>query len=131
MNLVPWVLSKQPSTSIVLLPLEPDFSNMSDPSVVIELLGNNWRSDNNNNDNYRQIRSLHPPLQLPHLQTLARESQKDLNIPTRREEGDIHLLLLPQCHIIKYMIMADTREVHRLYKTRKFYSLRKYLMSRQ
>ena len=30
----------------VLLPLEPDFSNMSDPSVVIEPPGNNWRSDN-------------------------------------------------------------------------------------
>ena len=30
-----------------------------------------------------------------------------------------------------YMIMADTREVdvvHRLYRTRKFYSLRKYLV---
>ena len=33
---------------------------------------------------------LHPPLQLTHLQILARESQKDLNIPTRREKGDIH-----------------------------------------
>ena len=30
----------------VLLPLEPDFSNMSDPSVIIELPDNNWRSDN-------------------------------------------------------------------------------------
>ena len=30
----------------VLLPLEPDFSNMSDPSVVIEPPDNNWRSDN-------------------------------------------------------------------------------------
>ena len=28
---------------------------MSDSSVVIEPPGNNWRSDNNNNDNYRQI----------------------------------------------------------------------------
>ena len=50
---------------------------------------------------------LHP------LQHLARESQKDLNIPTKRGEEDIHLLLLilPQYHIIKYEIMADTREV--------------------
>ena len=31
---------------------------MSDPSVVIELPGNNWRSDNNNNDNYRQIHQI-------------------------------------------------------------------------
>ena len=47
--------SKQPGTPRVLLPLEPDFSNMSDPSVVIEPPGNNRRSDNNNNnDNYRQ-----------------------------------------------------------------------------
>ena len=46
--------SKQSSTSRILLPLEPDFSNMSDPSVVIEPPGNNWRSDNNN-ENYRQI----------------------------------------------------------------------------
>ena len=46
--------SKQSSISRILLPLEPDFSNMSDPSVVIEPPGNNWRSDNNN-DNYRQI----------------------------------------------------------------------------
>ena len=30
----------------VLLPLEPDFSNMSDPSVVIEPPDNNWRLDN-------------------------------------------------------------------------------------
>ena len=30
----------------VLLPLEPDFSNMSDPSIIIELPDNNWRSDN-------------------------------------------------------------------------------------
>ena len=28
------------------LPLETDFSNMSDPSVVIDLSDNNWRSDN-------------------------------------------------------------------------------------
>ena len=41
---------------------------------------------------------LHPPLQLLHLQTLERESWKDLNIPIRREEADIHLLLLPQYH---------------------------------
>ena len=46
--------SKQSSTSRILLRLEPDFSNMSNPSVVIEPPGNNWRSDNNN-DNYRQI----------------------------------------------------------------------------
>ena len=136
---------------------------MSDPSVVIEPPSNNWRSDNNNNnDNYRQIRlpslvkdprgisleknidtrrgedgdrPLHPPLQLTHLQTLARESLEDLNIPVRREEGDIHLLLsLPQYLIVRYVTMADTREidtVHRLYRTRKFYSLRKYLISRQ
>ena len=134
---------------------------MSNPSVVIEPPGNNWRSDNNN-DNYKfrlpslvrdpggisletnidQRRGgdgdqpLHPPLQLFHLPTLERESQKDLNIPIRREEGDIHLLLLPlpQYHIVKYMTMADTREVdtvHRPYRTCKFYSLRKYLMSRQ
>ena len=38
--------SNQPNSSRVLLLLEPDFSNMSDPSVVVELLGNNWRSDN-------------------------------------------------------------------------------------
>ena len=30
----------------VLLPLEPDFSNMSDPNVVIKPPDNNWRSDN-------------------------------------------------------------------------------------
>ena len=29
----------------VLLPLETDFSNMSDPSIIIEPPGNNWRSD--------------------------------------------------------------------------------------
>ena len=39
--------SKQQSTPRVLLPLEPDFSNMSNPSVVIEPPGNNWRFDNN------------------------------------------------------------------------------------
>ena len=80
-------------------------------------------------------RSLYPPLQHPHLQTPAKESKKDLNIHTRRGEGDIHLLfLLHQYHIIKYMIMADTREldtVYRLYRIRDIYSLRKYLMPRQ
>ena len=30
----------------VLLTLEPDFSNMSDPSIIIEPPDNNWRSDN-------------------------------------------------------------------------------------
>ena len=56
MNLIPWVLSSLVTNLVhtVLLPKEPDFSNMSDPSVVIELPGNNWRSDNNNNNN-RQI----------------------------------------------------------------------------
>ena len=32
------------SSSKILLPLEPDFSKMSDPSVVIEL-PNTWRSN--------------------------------------------------------------------------------------
>ena len=137
--------SKQPSSSRVLLPLEPDFSNMSDPSVAIELPSNNWRSDNyNNNENYRQNqtslsgrrskrdqsrekqrggdrdRPLHPPLQLIHLQTLARETLEDLNIPVRREEGDIHLLPLFQYVIVRYVTMADSREidtVHRLHRT--------------
>ena len=80
-------------------------------------------------------RPLHPPLQLINLQTLARESLEELNISVRREEGDIHLLLhLPQYLIVRFVIMADTREidtVHKLYRTRKFYSLRKYLISRQ
>ena len=34
------------SSNRVLLPLEPDFSNMSDSSVVIEPPDNNWKSDN-------------------------------------------------------------------------------------
>ena len=80
-------------------------------------------------------RSLHPSLQLSHLQTIARESLEDLNIPVRRKEGDIRLLLpLPQYLIVRYVTMADTREidtVHRLYRIRKFYRLRKYLISRQ
>ena len=38
--------NNQPSTSRVLLPLELDFSNMSDPSIVIEPPDNKWRSDN-------------------------------------------------------------------------------------
>ena len=37
---------KQQSTPRVLLSLELGFSNMSDPSVVIEPPGNNWRLDN-------------------------------------------------------------------------------------
>ena len=87
----------------VLLPLEPDFSNMSDPSVVIEPPVNNWRSDN---DKLHRLLSLdvflggislevnifprrggdvncplHPPLLGLHLQTLAKEAenQKDPN----------------------------------------------------
>ena len=55
---------------------------------------------------------LHPPLQLFHLHTLARDSLEDLNIPVKREEGDIHLLLpLPQYLVVRYMTMADTREI--------------------
>ena len=38
--------NNQTSSNRVLLLLEPDFSNMSDPSVVMEPPNNNWRSDN-------------------------------------------------------------------------------------
>ena len=118
----------------VLLPLEPDFSNMSDPRVVIEPPDNNWRSDNRQTlqtslsgriSRRDQSRSkhkskkrrrcrypLHPLLGL-HLQTLPKEvaSQKDPNIFTRKGEEDKHLLLLLHYLIISPMIMADTKEV--------------------
>ena len=38
--------NNQASSKRVLLPLEPDFSNMSNPSVIVEPPDNNWRSDN-------------------------------------------------------------------------------------
>ena len=131
----------------VLLPLERDFSNMSDPSIIIEPPDNNWRSDL---DFHRLPsldvfpggislevnisprrggdvdRLLRPPLLGLHLQTLAKEaeSKKDPNILIRREE-DIHLLLSHYL-IISPMIMADTKEidiVRRLYRIRVCYSL--------
>ena len=37
---------QNPPNNGVLLPQEPDFSNMSDPSIIIEPPDNNWRSDN-------------------------------------------------------------------------------------
>ena len=47
--------NNQANAKRVLLPLEPDFSNMSDPSVIVEPLNNNWRSDN---------RQAHSPLDI-------------------------------------------------------------------
>ena len=38
--------NNQSNAKRVLLPLEPDFSNMSDPSVILEPPNNDWRSDN-------------------------------------------------------------------------------------
>ena len=48
-ELMPWAWftnNTVKNSKRVLLPLEPDFSNMSDLSVVIEPPDNNWRSDN-------------------------------------------------------------------------------------
>ena len=141
--------SKQPSTPRVLRPLEPDLCNMSDPSIVIEPPGNNWRSDNNK---YRQIqtslsgrRSSRDQCRDKHrskkrrrwrsASTSSSSTSSSSDSRQRKSKRSKHrLLLLPQYHIVRYMTMADTREVatgHRLYRTRKFYSLRKYLMSRQ
>ena len=44
-----------PTTKRVLLPLEPDFSNMSNPSIVIEPPNINWRSDNRQVSQSRRI----------------------------------------------------------------------------
>ena len=38
--------NNQSNVKRVLLPLEPDFSNMSNPSVILEPPNNDWRSDN-------------------------------------------------------------------------------------
>ena len=83
----------------VLLPLEPDFSNMSDPSVVIELPDNleigqqtdfpvvifpegiSLERKHKSMKRRRRRRSgdvdrlLHPPLLGVHLQTLAKEEE--------------------------------------------------------
>ena len=123
-RLMPWAWSTNNNSKRVLLPLEPDFSNTSDPSVVIEPPDNSWTTDKlyrlpsldvfpggislEVNINPRRggdvDRPLHPPLLGLHLQTLAKEaeSQKDPNILTRKGE-DIHLLLL-HCLIISPMI---------------------------
>ena len=124
---------------------------MSDPSIIIEPPDNNWRSDNRQvsqtslsgcisrrdqskvNISPRRGGDVDPLLHLPlvglHLQTLTKEaeSQKDPTILIRREEEDIHfLLLLPHYLIISPMIMADTKEVdivRRLYRIQVCYSL--------
>ena len=55
---------------------------------------------------------LHHPSHPIHLLTLQRESLGDGNIPIKREEGDIHLLLpLRQYPIVEFVTMADTREI--------------------
>ena len=141
--------NNQSNAKRVLLPLEPDFSNMSNPSVILEPPNNDWRSDNRQaqtplsghmsrrdqlklNIEVRRggdvDRLLHPLLDLYPL-TLAKtaEDRKDQNILIRREKEDIHLLLLPHL-TVNYMTMADTKGldiVHRLYRIRIFYSLRK------
>ena len=57
-------------------------------------------------------RPLHHPSHPIHLLTLQRESLGDRNIPIKREEGDIHLLLpLRQYPIVEFVTMADTREI--------------------
>ena len=99
--------SKQQSTPRLLLPMEPGFSNMPNPSVVIT---GGWTTS----DNIRHLslvgdpagislkkeidirrgrdedRPLHHPSYPIHLLTLQRESLGDQNIPIKREEGDIH-----------------------------------------
>ena len=140
--------NNQASSKRVLLPLEPDFSDMSDPSVIVEPPDNNWRSHNRQaqtslcgifpggislkvNINLRRggdvDRLLHPPLQDLTL-TREAEDQKDPKILTRREE-DIHLLLpLLLYLIINHMIMANTKGVdivRRLHRILVYYSLRK------
>ena len=135
--------NKQPSTSGVLLPLEPDFSN-------------------NNNDNYRQIqtflsgqrsrrdhsRDKHRSKKRRRWRSAStsssatsspsdsrkRKSKRSKHSHKKSRRRYTSPSSLPQYHIIMYMTMADTKEVdtaHRLYRTRKFYSLRKGLLSRQ
>ena len=134
----------------VLLPLELNFSNLSDPNVVIEPPDNNWRSDNRQiyrlpsldvfpggisleiNINPRRGGDVDCPLYLPLLGLLLQakeaESQNDPNILTRKGEEDMHLLVLLHYLLISPMIMADTKEVdivHWLHRIRVCYSLRK------
>ena len=138
--------NNQSNVKRVLLPLEPDFSNMSDPSVILEQPNNGWRSDNRqaqtplsghirrdqSKSKYtskKRRRRLYPPLLDLYLLTLAKraEDRKDQNILIKREEENIHLLLLPHL-TVSHMTMADTKGldiVHRLYRIRIFYSLRK------
>ena len=142
--------SKQQSTPRVLLPLELDFSKMSDPSVVIEPLGNNWRLDNNgqyqtslsgrrsrrdqsrerNRHNKRRRRRSSSSSSFSSYSSpdSPRESLGDRNIPIKRE-GDIHVLLpLRQYPIVEFVTMADTREIDTV--LRLSHSLRRYLISR-
>ena len=142
--------NNQSNAKRVLVPLEPDFSNMSNPSVILEPPNNNWRSNNrqaqtpvsrhmsrrdqsktkHRSKKRRRRRSSSTSSSSRSILTLAKraEDQKDQNILIRREKEDIHLLLLLPRLTVTYMTMADTKGldiVHRLYRIRIFYSLRK------
>ena len=136
--------SNSASSKRVLLPLEPDFSNMSwncptttgdrTTDKLLRLLsldafpgGISLEININLRRGGDLDRCLHPPLPGLHLQTLAKEaaSQKDPNFLTRKGEEDIHLLLLLYL-IISHMIMADTQEidiVRRLHRILAYYNL--------
>ena len=144
--------TNNPATSKrVLLPLEPDFSSMSDPSVILEPPNNNWRSDNRQAQTFLsgrisrrdQSRNKHKSKKRRRCRSSSTSScsrsassdfhkrsrkSKDPNIPTRRGEEDIHLLFLLLLYlIISHMIIADTKVdiVRRLHRILAYYSLQK------
>ena len=124
------------ATKRALLPLEPDFSQISDPSIVIALLSNTWVSDNRHTSTRHSRRNLPkdkhktkkredtdyllPPLLDP-LQLLTREAEgpRGQIIHTKGEEGvrSRHFLLR---QIIPFMIMEDIKEQEYLRRLQKF-----------
>ena len=143
------------SSKGVLLPLEPGFNSMSDPSFVVEPPDNNWRSvdrqvsqtflsrrisrkDQSRNihksKKRRRRRSSSTSSSLRSVSSdsrkRSRKSKRSKHSHKKRRKRYVHLLLhlLLYYLIISPMIMADKKEVdkvRRLHRILVYYSMRK------
>ena len=122
------------TTKRVLLPLEPDFSNMSDPSIVIELPSISWRLDNRMTSQTRcssrrdQTKRKHKSRKRRRHRLSSSSSSRSFSSDShkccRRSKGlnslirgeDDQHLLLPLI-----MITADIKEVDKLCRLQRYH----------
>ena len=134
------MLANEPQNSFtskrVLLPLEPDFSQISDPSIVIAPPSNTWVSDNRHTSPRRSRRDLpkdkhKSKKRRRHRSSSSSSSSRSSSTSHKRskrskrskhshkkEDGVRRRLLLPQ--IIPFMIIEDIKEQEYLRSLQKF-----------